>query len=79
MGLSYMGLNFFKEIVKMSLDLLGLQLLELILLLLLLLLHVFNPVFLRGREGPPLELHNKYMQQKTQQKKQQKQQPQQLQ
>ena len=35
-----MGLNFFKEIAKMSLELLGL-LLE---LLLLLLLHVFNQV-----------------------------------
>ena len=39
MGLSYMGLNFFKEIAKMSLELLGL-LLE----LLLLLLHVFVTV-----------------------------------
>ena len=48
MGLSYMGLNFFKEIAKMSLELLGL-LLE----LLLLLLHVFNHVLLRGREAPP--------------------------
>ena len=48
MGLSYMGLNFFKEIAKMSLELLGL-LLE----LLLLLLHVFNYVLLRGREAPP--------------------------
>ena len=44
MGLSYMDLNFFKEIVKMSLELLG---------LLLLLLHVFNHVLLRGREVPP--------------------------
>ena len=52
MGLSYMGLNFFKEIAKMSLELLGL-LLELLLLLLLLLLHVFNHVLLRGREAPP--------------------------
>ena len=41
MGLSYVGLNFFKEIAKMSLELLGL-LLE----LLLLLLHVFNHVIL---------------------------------
>ena len=40
MGLSYMGLNFFKENAKMSLELLGLPL-ELLLLLLLLLLHVF--------------------------------------
>ena len=41
MGLSYMGLNIFKEIAKMSLELLGLLLellLELLLLLLLLLL-----------------------------------------
>ena len=52
MGLSYMGLNFFKAIAKMSLELLGL-LLELLLLLLLLLLHVFNHVFLRRREAPP--------------------------
>ena len=51
MGLSYMGLNFFKEIAKMSLELLGL-LLELLLLLLLLPLHVFNQVLLRGREAP---------------------------
>ena len=43
-----MGLNFFKELAKMSLELLGL-LLE----LLLLLLHVFNHVLLRGREAPP--------------------------
>ena len=48
MGLSYMDLNFFKQIAKMSLELLGL-LLE----LLLLLLHVFNHVLLRGREAPP--------------------------
>ena len=41
MGLSYMGLNFFKEIAKMSRELLALQL-ELLLLQLLLLLHVFN-------------------------------------
>ena len=34
MGLSYMGLNFFKKIAKMSLELLGLLLLELLLLLL---------------------------------------------
>ena len=39
MGRSYMGPNFFKEIAKMSLELLGL-LLELVLLLLLLRLHV---------------------------------------
>ena len=44
MGLSYMGLNFFKEIAKMFLELLE---------LLLLLLHVFNNVLLRGREAPP--------------------------
>ena len=37
MGLSYMGLNIFKEIAKMSLELL----LELLLLLLLLLLYAF--------------------------------------
>ena len=43
-----MGLNIFKEIAKMSLELLGL-LLE----LLLLLLHVFNHVLLRGRFAPP--------------------------
>ena len=48
MGLSYMGLNFFKEIAKMSLELRGL-LLE----LLLLLLHVFNHVLLQGREAAP--------------------------
>ena len=44
MGLSHMGLNFFKEIAKMSLELLGL-LLELLLVLLLLLLHVFMTEF----------------------------------
>ena len=38
--MSYMGLNFFEEIAKMSLELLGL-LLVLLLELLLLLLHVF--------------------------------------
>ena len=54
MGLSCMVLNFFKEIAKMSLELLGLLLLLLrLLLLLLLLLHVFNHVLLRGREAPP--------------------------
>ncbi len=64
MGLSSMVLNFFKEIAKMSLELLGL-LLELLLLLLLLLellllmllplllLHVFNHLLLWGREAPP--------------------------
>ena len=52
MGPNYMGLNFFKQIAKMSLELLGL-LLEWLLLLLLLLLHVFNHVLLRGREAPP--------------------------
>ena len=52
MGLSYMGLNFFKEIAQMTLELLGL-LLKLLLLLLLLLLHVFNHVFLQAREAPP--------------------------
>ena len=44
MGLSHMGLNIFKEIAKMSLELLGLLLellLELLLLLLLLLLYAF--------------------------------------
>ena len=41
MGLSYMGLNFFKEIAKISLELLGLLLELLLLLLLLLLLRVF--------------------------------------
>ena len=40
MGLSHTGLNFFKEIAQMSLELLGLQV-ELLLLLLLLLLHAF--------------------------------------
>ena len=49
---SYMGPNFFKEIAKMALELLGLVL-ELLLLLLLLLLHVFNHVLLRGRGAPP--------------------------
>ena len=39
MGPSYMGLNFFKEIARKSLELLG-QLLQLLLLLLLLLLFV---------------------------------------
>ena len=56
MGPSYMGPNFFKEIAKMSLELLGLLLellLELLLLLLLLLLHVSNHELLRGREAPP--------------------------
>ena len=43
-----MGLNFFKKIAKLSLELLGL-LLE----LLLPLLRVFNHVLLRGREAPP--------------------------
>ena len=47
MGPSYIGPNFFKEIAKMSLELLGL------LLELLLLLHVFSHVLLRGREAPP--------------------------
>ena len=45
MGLSYMGLNFFKEIAKMSLELLGLLLELLLFLLLLLLLHVFITEF----------------------------------
>ena len=44
MGLSYMELNFFEEIVKMSLELLDL-LLELLLLLHLLLLHVLITEF----------------------------------
>ena len=48
MGPSYMGPNFFKEIAKMSLELLGL-LLE----LLLLLLYAFYHVLIRGREVPP--------------------------
>ena len=39
MGLSYMGVNFFKEIAKMSMELLGLLLL-LLPLLPLLLLHI---------------------------------------
>ena len=52
MGPSYMGPNFFKEIAKMTLELLGL-LLELLLLLLLLLLDVFTHALLRGREAPP--------------------------
>ena len=38
-------------------------LLLLVLLLLLLLLHVSNHELLVGREAPPLELRNKYMQQ----------------
>ncbi len=48
-------------------------LLELLLLelLLLLLLYVFDHVLLRGREAPPLELRNKYIQQKQQQQQQQ--------
>ena len=56
MGPSYMGPNFFKEIAKMSLELLGLLLellLELLLLLLLLLLYAFYHVLIRGREAPP--------------------------
>ena len=48
MGPSYMGPTCFKEIAKMSLELLGL-LLE----LLLLLLHAFNHVLLWGRFAPP--------------------------
>ena len=52
MSQSYMALKIFKEIAKMSLELLGL-LLELLLLLLLHLLHVFNHVLLQGREAPP--------------------------
>ena len=48
MGLSYTDLNFFKEIAKTSLELLGL-LLE----LLLLLLHIFNHVILRECEASP--------------------------
>ena len=48
MGLSYMGLSFFKEIAKMSLELL-----RLLLVVLLLLLHVSNHVLLQGREAPP--------------------------
>ena len=55
MGLSCMGLNFFKEIAKMSPELLGL-LLELLLLLLLLLLRVFNHVFYGGAKRPPRTL-----------------------
>ena len=47
-----MGLNIFKKIAKMSLELLGL-LLELLLELLLLLLYAFYHVLLRGREAPP--------------------------
>ena len=43
-----MGMNFFKKITKMSLELLGL-LLE----LLLLLLHVFNHVLQGGTKRPP--------------------------
>ena len=75
MGLNY-SLNSFKEIAKMSLELLGL-LLE----LLLLLLHVFNHVLLRGHEAPPCNhVTNKCVQQKQQQLQQQlQQQPQQLQ
>ena len=53
MGMSYMGLNFFKEIAKISLELLGLLLELLLLLLLLLLLHVFYHVHVGGREAPP--------------------------
>ena len=53
MGLSYMGLKFFKEIAKMSLELLGLLLELLLLLLLLLLLYIFHHVLIRGREAPP--------------------------
>ena len=54
MGPSYMGPNFFKEIAKMSLELLGL-LLELLLLLLLLLLHAFYHVLIQGRFAPPYD------------------------
>ena len=43
------------------------MLLLLELLLLLLLLYVFNHVLLQGREAPPLEIRNKYIQQKQQQ------------
>ena len=50
MGLSYMGLNFFKEIAKMSLELLGL-LLEL-LPLLLVLLHVLLRSSRRALRAP---------------------------
>ena len=46
-----MGLNFFKKIAKMSLELLGL-LLELLLLLPLLLLHVFTTEFQGGASRP---------------------------
>ena len=42
-------------------------LLELLLLLLLLLLHVSNHKLLRGAQSAPLELRNKYTQQKQQQ------------
>ena len=51
MGPSYMGPNFFKQIAKMSLELLGL-LLELLRLLLLLLLHVFITEFYGGAKRP---------------------------
>ncbi len=43
------GLNIFKKIAKMSLELLGL----LLLLLLLLLLYVFYHVLIQGREATP--------------------------
>ena len=54
-GLSYMGLNIFKEIAKMSLELLWLPLellLELLLLLLLLLLY-FIMYLCGGAKRPP--------------------------
>ena len=54
MGLIYMELYFFKEIAKMSLELLGLLLLELLLLLLLLLRMHFIMYFYWGTNPPPL-------------------------
>ena len=65
-----MGPNIFKKIAKMSLELLGL-LLELLLELLLLLLYASYHVLILGARSAPLELCNKYMQQKQQQLQQQ--------
>ena len=65
MGLSYMGVTFFKEIAKTSLELLGL-LLELLLLLLLLLLHAFyHDICLNvGAKHAALQLRNTCIEQK---------------
>ena len=62
-------------LLKLLLELL----LELLLvLLLLLLLYVFDPVLLRGRAAPPLDVRNKYIQQQQKQQQHQQQHQQQL-